>query len=70
MDKATSKLTKQGVRDLGRPVVKRIPKEATCFHDWHHLRDCIGCWGRDLGGHEDYPKCEERCRKCDKYRLV
>lgn len=64
------KLTKQGVRDLGKPAAPRIPKTATCFHDWTHIRDCIGCWAQDFYPGGENAKCEERCRKCDKYRTV
>lgn len=63
---STNDLTRQGVRNLdGKPRNgRRAPASATCFHDWRHARDCIGCDADPLDDYAGRVVHEEACSKC------
>jgi len=64
-------LTKQGVRNLNDPQrnSRKVTKVETCFHEWEHERECVGCWAEQFGGYE-HADHHEVCRRCGDTRLI
>jgi hypothetical protein len=65
------KLTRQGVRDLNGPPKnqRERPETVTCFHEFDHDRECVGCWAENFGGYSlGQATHDEICRRCGKVR--